>query len=126
MRSFARPATTAAKSSGSLAFNSWSPTGEPVAPSPTSVGRNPEREPSAKAGARVEESRTSSADPLAFCQENLARHKYPRQFHIRPAPPNGPTGRILNSALIEKLGSKMAQEFWTSGFPLADCGSALS
>ena len=32
----------------------WSPTGKPVAPSTTPVERNPEREPSAKAGARVE------------------------------------------------------------------------
>jgi hypothetical protein len=34
----------------------WSSTGQPVAPSTTTpVGRNPEREPPAKAGARVEE-----------------------------------------------------------------------
>jgi enoyl-CoA hydratase/carnithine racemase len=32
----------------------WSPTGKPVAPFTTPVGRNPEREPSTKAGARVE------------------------------------------------------------------------
>ena len=32
----------------------WSPTGKPVAPSRTPVGRNPEQEPPAKAGARVE------------------------------------------------------------------------
>ena len=32
----------------------WSPTGKPVAPSTKPVGRNPEREPPAKAGARVE------------------------------------------------------------------------
>jgi NAD(P)-dependent dehydrogenase (short-subunit alcohol dehydrogenase family) len=32
----------------------WSPTGKPVAPSNTPVGRNPEQEPQAKAGARVE------------------------------------------------------------------------
>jgi DNA-binding response OmpR family regulator len=32
----------------------WSPTGKPVAPFNTPVGRNPEREPPAKAGARVE------------------------------------------------------------------------
>jgi len=34
----------------------WSPTGKPVAPSGSPVGRNPEQEPPAKAGARVEES----------------------------------------------------------------------
>src|SRR3990172_6507557 len=32
----------------------WSPTGKPVAPSGSPVGRNPEQEPSAKAGAQVE------------------------------------------------------------------------
>jgi hypothetical protein len=32
----------------------WIPTGKPVAPSGTPVGRNPEQEPPAKAGARVE------------------------------------------------------------------------
>ena len=32
----------------------WSPTGKPVAPSTTPVGRNSERAPPAKAGARVE------------------------------------------------------------------------
>jgi len=37
----------------------WSPTGKPVAPSNTPVGRNPEQEPPAKAGARVEGSSAS-------------------------------------------------------------------
>ena len=32
----------------------WSPMGKPVAPFGTPVGRNPEQEPPAKAGARVE------------------------------------------------------------------------
>ncbi len=32
----------------------WSPTGKPVAPSIAPVGRNPEQEPPAKAGVRVE------------------------------------------------------------------------
>ena len=35
-------------------FGKWSPTGKPVATSSTPVERNPEREPPAKAGARVE------------------------------------------------------------------------
>jgi N-methylhydantoinase B len=43
-------APVSGKTSGVL----WSPTGKPVAPSSTPVGRNPEREPLAKAGARVE------------------------------------------------------------------------
>ena len=38
----------------SKARSKWSPTGKPVAPSSTPVGRNPEQEPPAKAGARVE------------------------------------------------------------------------
>jgi len=32
----------------------WSPTGKPVTPSGAPVGRNPEQEPPAKAGARAE------------------------------------------------------------------------
>ena len=35
----------------------WIPTGKPVTPSSTPAGRNPEQEPPAKAGARVEGSR---------------------------------------------------------------------
>jgi len=35
----------------------WSPTGKTVAPSSTPVGRNPEQEPPAKAGAPVEGSK---------------------------------------------------------------------
>ena len=37
----------------------WSPTGEPVAPFSTPVGRNPERELPAEAGARVEGSQSN-------------------------------------------------------------------
>lgn len=37
----------------------WSPSGKPVAPSDAAVGRNPEREPALKAGARVEGSNSS-------------------------------------------------------------------
>src|SRR3989337_1999005 len=44
----------------SRARASGSPTGKPVAPSTTPVRRNPEREPPAKAGARVEGSRNSA------------------------------------------------------------------
>jgi len=40
----------------------WSPAGKPVAPSSTPVGRTPEQEPSAKAGARVEGSTPTWAD----------------------------------------------------------------
>ena len=38
----------------------WRPTGKPMVSSDTSVGRNPEQEPPAKAGARVEGSRRRS------------------------------------------------------------------
>lgn len=37
---------------------------------------------------------------LAHCREHLARYKYPRQLHILPELPKGPTGKILKSALI--------------------------
>ena len=40
----------------------WSPTGQPVAPSSTPVGRNLEQEPPAKAGARVEGSSDGSGE----------------------------------------------------------------
>ncbi len=40
----------------------WIPTGKAAAPSTTSVGRNPEQEPPAKAGARVEGLTPTSAD----------------------------------------------------------------
>jgi hypothetical protein len=44
----------------------WSPTGKPVAPSSTLVARNPEQEPPAKAGARVEGSDQSGDRNEAF------------------------------------------------------------
>ncbi|MBI3065374.1 MAG: zinc-ribbon domain-containing protein [Deltaproteobacteria bacterium] len=47
----------------------WSHTGKPVAPSSTPVRRNPEQEPPAKAGARVEGSTPTSADG----EENILR-----------------------------------------------------
>ena len=39
---------------------------------------------------------------LSYCKEHLARYKYPRQVHIVPELPKGPTGKILKSALEEK------------------------
>ena len=50
----------------------WSPTGKPVAPSNTPVGRNPEQEPPAKAGARVEGSSLGIGiiGGLVFAREN--------------------------------------------------------
>jgi len=39
-----------------------SPTGKPVGPSSTPVGRNPEQEPPAKAGDRVEESKRKGSE----------------------------------------------------------------
>jgi long-chain acyl-CoA synthetase len=41
----------------------------------------------------------SSDDLLDYCREHLARYKYPRQVHIVPELPKGPTGKILKSAL---------------------------
>ena len=56
----------------------WSPTGKPVAPSSMTVGRNPEQEPLAKAGARVEGSPHArvillSPQGLVFNQQHAAR-----------------------------------------------------
>ena len=46
--------------------------------------------------------RLSSEDLLGYCKDHLARYKYPRQVHIVPELPKGPTGKILKSALGEK------------------------
>ena len=43
--------------------------------------------------------RLSSEDLLGYCKDHLARYKYPRQVHIVPELPKGPTGKILKSAL---------------------------
>jgi long-chain acyl-CoA synthetase len=41
----------------------------------------------------------TSDDLLDYCRQHLARYKYPRQVHIMPELPKGPTGKILKSAL---------------------------
>jgi long-chain acyl-CoA synthetase len=41
----------------------------------------------------------TSEDLLGYCREHLARYKYPRQVHILPELPKGPTGKILKAAL---------------------------
>jgi long-chain acyl-CoA synthetase len=41
----------------------------------------------------------TSDDLLDYCRQHLARYKYPRQVHIVPELPKGPTGKILKSAL---------------------------
>ena len=46
-----------------IRYRLWSPTGRPVAPSSTPVGRNPEQGPPAKSGAQVE-GPSESAAPL--------------------------------------------------------------
>jgi long-chain acyl-CoA synthetase len=46
-------------------------------------------------------SRISSEDLLGYCKDHLARYKYPRQVHIVPELPKGPTGKILKSALLK-------------------------
>jgi long-chain acyl-CoA synthetase len=48
--------------------------------------------------------RLSSEELLDYCKEHLARYKYPRQIHILPELPKGPTGKILKSALAERSG----------------------
>ena len=66
MKNFSRIIGTIAVSIGILLFvliifslltEKWSPAGKPTTPSSTPAGRNPEQEPPAKAGARVEGSR---------------------------------------------------------------------
>jgi long-chain acyl-CoA synthetase len=42
----------------------------------------------------------TSEDLLSYCKDHLARYKYPRQVHIVPELPKGPTGKILKSALV--------------------------
>jgi long-chain acyl-CoA synthetase len=42
----------------------------------------------------------TSEDLLAYCRGHLARYKYPRQVHILPELPKGPTGKILKSVLV--------------------------
>ena len=42
-----------------IRYRLWSPTGKPVAPSNTPVGRNPEQEPPAKAGLKSKGRRQS-------------------------------------------------------------------
>jgi S1-C subfamily serine protease len=54
---------TAVAAGDELAKSPWSPTGNLVAPSGTPVGRNPEQEPPAKAGARAEGSIWREAQP---------------------------------------------------------------
>jgi len=41
----------------------------------------------------------TSDDLLDYCRQHLARYKYPRQVHIVPELPKGPTGKVLKSAL---------------------------
>jgi long-chain acyl-CoA synthetase len=47
--------------------------------------------------------RLSSEELHDYCKEHLARYKYPRRIHILVELPKGPTGKILKSALREKL-----------------------
>ena len=44
----------------------------------------------------------TDADGLtAFCKEQLAAYKYPREFHVLPELPKGPTGKVLKTKLRE-------------------------
>jgi long-chain acyl-CoA synthetase len=51
---------------------------------------------SVKRGAHI-----GAEELLDYCKDHLARYKYPRQVHIIPELPKGPTGKILKSALVE-------------------------
>jgi len=53
----------------------WSPTGKPVAPSSPPVGRNPEQEPPARTGARVEGAEPKNLEKIAAEQVASARVK---------------------------------------------------
>jgi long-chain acyl-CoA synthetase len=44
----------------------------------------------------------ASEELLEYCRDHLARYKYPRQVHILPELPKGPTGKILKSALVPR------------------------
>lgn len=44
----------------------------------------------------------ASEELLDYCRAHLARYKYPRQVHILPELPKGPTGKILKSALVAR------------------------
>lgn len=51
---------------------------------------------SLKRGAKL-----TSEELLGYCRDHLARYKYPRQVHILPELPKGPTGKILKSGLTK-------------------------
>ena len=102
-------------------FNSWSPTDKPVAPSTTPVGRNPEREPPGQGRGSSRRVANQLGGSSRFLPRKPRAPKVSAATSHPPEPPKGPPGRILKSALIEKHASMKAQEFWTSGVPMADC-----
>jgi len=42
-------------------------------------------------------------DLIAWCQERVGKHKYPRQVHIVDALPVGPSGKVLKRVIVEEL-----------------------
>ena len=83
---------------GDLTFSAlkWSPTGKPVGPSGTPVGRNPEQEPLAKAGARVEGS--TGGGRIVGLDFSLEMLKL-AQIKSRSMPQGEQTRFVLGSAL---------------------------
>jgi long-chain acyl-CoA synthetase len=51
----------------------------------------------------VPSSPIDEAELLAWCQERLGRHKYPRRFHFRPELPLGPSHKVLKRELRREL-----------------------
>jgi long-chain acyl-CoA synthetase len=44
----------------------------------------------------------------SFCREHLAGYKTPREIHLRPELPRGPTGKIIKSKLMAELAAAAA------------------
>jgi DedD protein len=72
----------------------WSPTGKPVAPSGAPVGRNPEQEPPAKTGARVEGAEPKVVEKITAEQVASARVK-----QTDPAPEKKTSARPIAKKL---------------------------
>ena len=85
----------------------WSPTGKPVAPSSTPVGRNPEREPPAIAGARVEGSIMANKFPAvrAALVQDLDTARSSREH-------NDANILVLSGAKTEQSLAKQILETW--------------
>jgi len=45
----------------------------------------------------------SGDELISYCRERLAAYKYPREIHVVPELPKGPTGKILKRALVRQV-----------------------